>query len=717
MSVILVHLAAWYTRLRRDVPLSVRRLLRYAWLPVGTAGFLAFVMVVTNLGLPQVELASASDDLEPPPAPEASVVLDVNGRRIGTLHGAERRESIPLERVPTHVRRAVLAIEDHRFYEHDGVRADAIVRALFANLAERDIAQGASTITQQYVRAAYPEIGTDRTIARKVREALAARQLEDVMSKDEIFERYLNLVYFGRGAYGIQAAARAFFGVPARKLRLHEAAYLAALIRAPGRYTADPGAARARRDYVLRRMADLGWAPERQAKAAAEQPLGITRRADADVDAPYFLEFVRRLLKRSPADGGFGLTDEDILDGGLTIHTTLDLRMQRAAEDAFREVLRYRDDPEGAMVAMSTDGQIRAMIGGRDVDSIERARGFNFAVQQARGGGRAPGSTFKPFTLAAYLAQRGDPDEVYPAPSRISIEDCPMPDGSPWEPENYEGEGFGSLTVTEATALSVNTVYAQLVAEVGPDRVMQMARDAGITSPLEPVCAITLGAFGVTPLEMARAYATFSAHGERPEVIAVTKVVDRQGAVIGAHRPFSTRTMNREVADGVSQILQQVMERGTGAPARISRPAAGKTGTTEDRRDLWFAGYTPDPGLSAAVWIGHLPRRDGTIPSVRARWNRPNTGGGFAGAIWRLFMERATRGLPERDFPQVRFDIGPSFDGTDTVEIPDDPAPQPNPEPKPDPKPEPKPEPSDRPKPKETKEPEPQPSESPTEEP
>jgi penicillin-binding protein 1A len=339
------------------------------------------------------------------------------------------------------------------------------------------------------------------------------------------------------------------------------------------------------------------------------------------------------------------------------VYTTLDLGMQKAAEDAVMKVLNRPDDPEVGMVAMTTDGQIRAMVGGRNFTSTLAARGFNYATQEAPGGGRAVGSTFKPFTLAAFLRQGYSVRSTFNGPTRITIPDhrCDGPNG-PWRPSNYNNEGFGRLTVMQATEKSVNTVYAQIVSKVGPDAAMQAARDAGITSPLQPVCSITLGTFGVTPLEMARAYSTFAARGMRPDVVAVTKIVGQKGTVLATRAPHAEQAFTTHIADEVNGVLQKVVDQGTGTPARISRPAAGKTGTTEQHRDVWFAGYTPDPGLSAAVWIGYPPDKSGNIKVMTDLHGVQATGGGFAGRIWKYFMESATANMPVLQFAAPNFD-------------------------------------------------------------
>ena len=635
--------------------ISAPRIGRLLGFVVGFALFLGLIatpLVVAAKAIKPVDLPANAA------VPTNTTIYDVNGKLIATLHGEENRVAISRKQMPLSIRQAVVAAEDRRFYEHGGVSVGGIVRALTTDVGAGDAMQGGSTITQQYARNAFDQIGTARTVSRKLKEALLAVRLENQFSKEQILDDYLNTVYFGRGAYGIEAAAEAYFNVPARKLTIPQSAYLAGIIRGPEIYDSEPNLAKERRNQVLDVMGQLHDITARQLRSARAAPLGLRTPIEPPVQAAYFVEYIRRLLRTPIADGGFGLSDAEVMGGGLRVYTTLDLRMQEAAEDAVMKVLNRPDDPEVGMVAMTTDGQIRAMVGGRNFTSITSARGFNYATQQAPGGGRAVGSTFKPFTLAAFFRQGYSVKSTFSGPTRLTIPDhrCDNPDGTPWRPSNYNNEGFGRLTVMQATEKSVNTVYAQIVSKVGPDAALQAARDAGITSPLQPVCSITLGTFGVTPLEMARAYSTFAARGMRPDIVAVTKIVGPNGTVVATREPTETRAFTTHIADEVNGVLENVVKEGTGTPAQISRPAAGKTGTTEQHRDVWFAGYTPDPGLSAAVWIGYPPDKDGNIKVMTDLHGVQATGGGFAGRIWKYFMESATANMPVLDFAPPNFD-------------------------------------------------------------
>lgn len=648
----------WLPPLRRKPPIG-RPIVRYSWLMIALAGLSANALLVSSLTDVDVGLPPPPTVQEISPLAQTTHILDRNGRRIAALHGEENRVIVPLDEIPDHVRDAVLAIEDASFYEHGGIDLSAVARAFAANLNQGKVVQGASTITQQYVRNAFDEIGRERTLGRKIEEARTALEVERTLSKEEILQRYLNTVYFGRGAYGVEAAAQTYFGRSIRDVSIAQAGALAGLIHAPAIYFRDPQLLRERRNLVLKRMALLRWIDQDEHYESRRSRLDLRPpSADREVRAAFFVEHVRRLLKTPEERGGFGLTDDQILRGGLTVHTTLDLDMQRSAERAVRAVLYQRNDPEAALVAMTTTGEIRAMVGGRHFRSLERARGFNYATQLGgQGGGRQSGSAFKTFTLATYLAQGGDPLRRYSAPSRVTVDEC-GPEDDPWRPSNYGDNSYGSLTVAEATELSVNTVYAQVVEDVGPRAVMRMAKRLGIGSPLEPVCSITLGVHGVTPLEMARAYSTFPTRGRRPEVVAVTKVVGPDGEVLAEREPSLTRVLDARVADRVNAILQRVMERGTGTPANIPRPSAGKTGTTDHRRDVWFVGYTPNPGLTAAVWMGRPPNEDGRVPPMYTLRGQPVTGGGFPGQIWRLFMSEALDGEEVREFRSVSLNDG-----------------------------------------------------------
>lgn len=614
-----------------------------------TLGSLAAITVI-SLFLGSVPLPQAV------PAPQASRILASDGQLVATLHGEENRTIVALSEFAPVLRQAVIAAEDRGFYGHSGLSPRGVLRAAFANVRAGGVRQGGSTITQQYVRSAFASVGRERTVFRKAKEAALAVKLERIYSKDKILEFYLNTVYFGRGAYGAEAAARTYFSKPARQVSLPEAAYLAGAIRAPGRFQPDrsPEAATAIRNVVLDDMVAAGFVNRSEAEAAGQQALAFSlgRGSGRSARAAFFVEYVRRLL----SGGDFRLTDQQILSGGLEIHTTLDLRMQDAAERAIASTLDRPEDPEAALVAIDPSGNIRAMVGGRDFTSQERARGFNFAYQKGKAtGGRLAGSAFKPFTLAAFVDQGYSVQSVFAAPAEtvISSEECSEGD-KPWTVENFDRESFPSLTVAEATAHSVNTVYAQMMDLLKPEKVAPVIRDLGIDLPPgEVVCSLSLGTLGATPLEMARAYATFAGRGERPEVLGVTKVVGQDGRVLARRSPRRADVLDPEVADSINAVLQGVLEEGTGRRAELGRPAAGKTGTTQNHVDAWFVGYTPT--LVSAVWMGFPPDpADGRIPGMSRVHGVRVTGGSFPATIWKSFMTEALKGSTPVGFGEAR---------------------------------------------------------------
>jgi penicillin-binding protein 1A len=616
----------------------------FASVAVSAATAVAIAAWVAGVKFPNVAAAAQSSE-----------VVAADGQLIATLHGEENRRIVPLNAISQHLISAVLSAEDRDFFDHNGTSIKAVIRAAGANLIGGGIRQGGSTITQQYVRNALPDIGREKRLLRKLKEAFWAIQLERYYPKSQIIERYLNTVYFGRGAYGAEAAARTYFKVTAKKLTLGQAAYLAGVIRAPEAYQIDedPKAAIAVRNVVLDGMLDGGRIDERRAAAAKKEDLVAQFKPgrSVEVDSPragYFVEYVRRLLKTE-----YNLSDAEILRGGLRVHTTLDLKMQDAAEEAVNSVLNRDDDPEAALVAMGPKGEVKAMVGGRDVNSLARARGFNFAADvNATGGGRQAGSAFKPFALAAFVAEGKSLESTFPGPSPLKIESrrCRNQDGTPWQVANFEDAQYGSLNVTAATLSSVNTVYAQIMEKVvTPGKFIKLAGDTGIEIPrTDAGCALALGTTDVTPLEMARAYTTFAQRGMRPDPLVITKITRPDGRVLAERYPTVSPALERNVADTVNYVLAQNIQGGTGSKAKIGRPAAGKTGTTQNHQNAWFAGYTPD--LTAVVWMGYAPAEDGKIPEMTSVRGEEVTGSGLPATIWKRFMTAAHRGIPVSSF-------------------------------------------------------------------
>ncbi len=635
------------------------------------------------------------------PKIESTKIFAADGTEIITLRQEENREVIPLDQIPQSVRDAVIAVEDARFSTHRGFDARAILRAFFANARSGRVVEGGSTITQQLVRNALPEVGKERSVARKLREASYAYELESRLSKGKILELYLNTIYFGEGAYGIQAATQTYFGKDAKDLKLPEGALLAGLIKAPVSY--DPYAnvdrALARRNHVLNRMGALGLAPESEVAAAKGTELGVrpkvgTRR----YPAPYFVDYVTRQIQHSQTFVELGESVSEranrLFRGGLRIHTTLDLKAQAAAEEAIAAVLDQPDrDPSAALVAIDPkNGQIKAIVGGRDFfagaaddpcmklgavnddGSPKTCAKVNLALGREGGGsGRQSGSAFKPFVLAAALAKGKYLSDVYPAGSCIDIPGADA--GGAWHVCNYEDSDFGSsLTVREATIRSVNVVYAQMIMDVGAQEVIDIAKGMGVRSPLTPVPSAALGANAVSPLDLASAFGAFPMQGTHVAPVAVTKITDSAGKVVWKAIPDKQQVLNPGVAYLSTQTLQDVIERGTAARnGKIGRAAFGKTGTAQEWRDAWFVGGA-GTDLVAAVAVfwpdGEIEMKsscDGTSRYVVADGKarppscRPTrirvSGGTWPTQIWQQFMTKTLEGVPPSDFPVPEVEI------------------------------------------------------------
>ena len=589
----------------------------------------------------------ASRAIDPPDAEEieSSTLYATDGTLVYTFHAEENRKVIPLEEIPVHVREAVIAIEDERFYRHNGVDPRAILRAARTNVEAGETEQGGSTITQQYVK---QEILQDDspTLERKLQEASTAIQLERRYSKDRILELYLNAIYFGNGAYGIEAAAHQYFGKPTVDLTLEEAALIAGLIQRPGATDPfrAPEAALERRRLVLERMLDNEMITEPEAYLAGLAPLrlssGIVPAAER-YPAAYFVEEVKQWILDDPRFGATAKERRDLLfGGGLRIHTTVDLEMQAQAEAAVGAILPDVNGPAASLVSIEpTTGYVRAMVGGRDFFGTGTHDKFNLATQSP---GRHSGSSFKPFILAAAIEQGIDPFTTrFNAPACITI---PLPD-KPWSPCNAEVAGEGRPTIAEGTVHSINTLYAQLIMKVGPQPAIDVAKKLGIRSPLEPYPSAVLGTNDVTTYDMASAFATFANLGVHVPPTLVTKITRTDGTTLYTRKHTQQKVIDADTAATVSSILQGAIERGTGTRARLDRPAAGKTGTTDDYRNAWFVGYTPE--LSTAVWVG--------FSETQVSMRPPATpikvfGGTYPAQIWQRFMSAALTGRPVLPF-------------------------------------------------------------------
>jgi membrane peptidoglycan carboxypeptidase len=684
---------------------------------------LAVIMlpVVGGIGVTAKASADFFNDLPSalvqPPLPERSMMFDRNGNRIATLHGAEDRISIPFSDIPVAMRRAIVAIEDRRFYEHHGIDYRGIVRAALTNQANSNVTQGGSTLTQQYVKNVLIEAATtpaelkearERTVQRKIREARYALALERNLSKDQILANYLNIANFGDGAYGVEAAAQHYFGIHAKQLNIVESALLAGIVNSPTAYDPKlhPKAAIARRNLVLDQMALAKYITPAQFKYAKTFPVGLTQKyvkvsdgCELAGNAAYFCAYVRDTLLNDPT---FGVTRDArarrLFEGGLTIKTSLDPAIQAAAQNAVDTLI-----PAGGRIATADvvmkpgTGDVLAMainrryadttdhlpvygkVNGKVVESADHFdTKFNFATQ----GSYQAGSTFKMFTLAAALEKGLATSTSFLSPSCIYVANFgDNPPGTPGQcPSDTPGvispfgQGYvnsdpaeaGVYNMAAGTASSVNTYFVQLEKKVGIEPVREMAQRLGVRSPTlngpdALVGSLTLGSREVSPLDMATAYATIAAHGLRcyPKPVLTMSGSDGK-AVKGVAVSACKQVLTPGISDTVTSLLEGVITSGTGSNnGQIGRPAAGKTGTTDNHFDAWFVGYIPQ--LVSAVWVG-----DSRSPSLYPMQFSPTTpdgtiiggqqqgsvyGGDVPTKVWAATMRAAAANLPWENFP------------------------------------------------------------------
>jgi penicillin-binding protein 1A len=565
---------------------------------------------------------------------------------LAVLHGDESRVVVNSDEIAPVMKQAIVSVEDRRFWEHRGVDFRGIMRAVWADVRNKKVVQGGSTITQQFVKNTYTK--RERTISRKLKEAALAWQLERRWSKDRILTAYLNTIYFGNGAYGVEMAARVYFHSHASRLTLPQAALLAGLPASPGAYdpVENPSRARLRRATVLNLMAQQGLITRKDAIEANREPLPKAK--DVRLPAgksrqPYFAEYVKQQLVPYYGSG-------TVFGAGLKIYTSIDLDIQRLAEDAIKKLLPDRHGPAASLVAIDPrDGRVLAMVGGRNFHKSQ----FNLAVQ----GERQAGSAFKPFVLATALSQGISPQTTFTSkPTVINLGD------KLWAVNNYENSYLGTIDLNDATTYSDNAVYAQLTAQVGPREVARMASRLGITSHLDDYFAIGLGVNAVNPLEMARAFGTFANGGERIDGSLLGNRPRAVMRVVEGKRVDRNKTIERPVLDPnqnaiLTSMLEDVVRSGTGKRAALAdRPVAGKTGTTENYGDAWFVGYTPQ--LVTAVWVGY-PNK--LVPMLTQFDGLPVAGGTFPALIWKEFEARALRelGEPTEDFaaPQAQYAV------------------------------------------------------------
>jgi len=635
-----------------------------------------------------------------------SVVLDTHSNQIATF--SEFEQSIPVspQDIPTILKQAVIAVEDRNFYHHGGVDIRSSLRALIRDLRGQSYVQGGSTITQQYVKNAY--LNRQRTILRKLQEAVLASQLARQVPKDEILFKYLDSIYFGEGAYGVGAAAETYFHKSVRDLTTGEAALLAGLIPAPSRWEPRGNQVQAeqRRQLVLQKMLEQGYiTPEEygywkaaQVYLADKPPLPpgapetlVYPAEQPKFGFPYFVDYLRRYLELAPEVG-----PDVVYRGGLRIQATIDPDMQAAAEKAVSNTLAGTSPPlEMSLVSVEPQtGFIKAMVGGRGFNTdqtnltlggCEHPENPNWQIvvpatcwenntPLSGGTGRQPGSAFKPFTLAAALNHGVLPTETWYGPNSYTVPGCLGPQCTI---HNAESGSYGRINLRQATWYSVNTVYAQLVLDrrVGVARAAQMAKNLGITeawySPQRHGASYTLGAIDVSPLDMASAFGVFDNHGVRVPATPVVLVKDASGKTLIDNRlnptpPRGSRVLDPAVADNVTDILRGVIAGGTGRAADIGRPAAGKTGTTSDFTDAWFIGYVPT--LSTAVWMGWKDTEDATKRSLRnVKGYAEVFGGTLPAQTWAAYMRVATKDIPVTDFNQPP-PLQPVADAVDEAE-------------------------------------------------
>jgi penicillin-binding protein 1A len=612
-------------------------------LGLGVVATVIIVAACSAAGYVLAIAASAPDlsELKPADKGQISVVYAADGSRLGFVQSDILRRVVPFSDVPVDMRRATVAIEDERFYRHGGVDVNAIMRAGIRNLESGATVEGGSTITQQLVRALYIK-DPQRNFQRKIREAKLASELEEEHSKTWILDQYLNSIPYGtvggRTAVGVEAAAVTFFAKHARRLKLHEAALLAGLPQAPSQYNPfrNPTAAIERRNDVLDKMVENGMLTHAEADEASQKPLGLkhgTRYIQRR--EPYFFDFVQEQLIERYSVGV-------VRRGGLKIHTTIRPGLQGAARDAINSYV-FEGGPASAIVTVDpSNGEIKAMASSGNY----KDRRFNLAAQ----GHRQPGSAFKTFVLTAAIRQGVDPDSTSYVSKPLNIND---PKYGPWEVKTYDGSYRGSMSLYSATLASDNTVYAQLILDVGPEKVCQTAKLLGIQTKLDCYPAEGLGGLrlGVTPLEMASAYATLAAGGVRHRPTAIRRVVFPDGKSEKLSRSKGKRVITDGQAYEVTRILEANVQGGTGRTASgLGCPAAGKTGTTDNHNDAWFVGYTPH--LSTAVWLGYP---DALISTGEQ-------GGGTPTSIWTAYMQLA-KGNDCSDFalPQEPFQATPFY--------------------------------------------------------
>ncbi|MFO5529607.1 MAG: transglycosylase domain-containing protein [Cuspidothrix sp.] len=558
---------------------------------------------------------------------ETTYIYDIKGKLLTSIHGEANREVVPLDKVSPHLKRAVLASEDGHFYDHHGINPTGVGRAIVVNMVAGGVKEGGSTITMQLVKNLF--LSQKRAFTRKLAEAVLAIRLEQILSKNEILEMYLNQVYWGHNNYGVQTAARSYFNKSAEYLTLAESAMMAGLIQAPEEFSpfASIKLAKQKQKEVLGRMIELGWISQKEYDDALKQPIKLGKiRSFQGSASPYITNSVAQELAKK-----FGR--DALLKGGMRVQTTVDAKFQAMAEGTIKDwhqKLQSQGLSKNQMALVAVDPRthfVKALVGGVDYKVSE----FNRATQAQR----QPGSSFKPFVYyAAFATGKYAPDST--------VLDAPVgyQDGNGWYyPKNYDSKFAGSMSIRTALALSRNIPVIKLGKAVGMNKVIETCRTLGIMSPMEPVTSLPLGAIGVTPLEMASAYATFANYGWQSPPTVIVRITDSVGNVILDNTPKQKQVLDPWASAAIIDVMQSAITEGTGRNAAIGRPAAGKTGTTSSEKDIWFVGTVPQ--LTTAVWVG---RDDNKQLASGA------TGGMIVAPIWRDFMTKALNGVPVEKF-------------------------------------------------------------------
>jgi len=630
-----------------------------------------------------VEFQNLPAALTTPPLPERTRILANDGTLVASIFD-ENRVEIPLQAVSPLMQQAMIAVEDSRFFEHSGFDLRGLVRAFFANATAGEVVQGGSTITQQLVENTLLQTATTpeevqaaraQSVLGKIQEIQYALQLERTLTKQQILERYLNVSYFGAGAYGIESAARRYFSKSAAELNANESAIIAGIVQSPSANDpiAYPERNEARRNVVLERMVDLGFLSRADANKykalSVAQSLDSSELSNGCVSsyAPFFCDYVLTEIRNTPA---YGATLDDreafLRQTGLTIQTTLRPDVQRSAQAAVDTTIPRDDESKKAISIVMVEpasGGIIAMaqnrLWGTEGDGYTT---YNYAVGRENNGtvGMQAGSTFKAYTLAAAFNQRISPSLVISArsPKTFNFTDCLS--GEPLEPYTVRNSTrSGRFTMAQATAYSVNTYFVQLSQMVTPCAIGDIAEAMGVRTgsggPVERVSSLTLGVINVTPLTMASSYGVFANKGIYCPPTAIAKITDRTGQIVSVPATRCSKAMEPQVADGVTDMLTRVVDGGidgrTGARMSLGRPAAGKTGTTNENSSVWFVGYTPD--VAAAVWVGD-PRGGFKYPlqdiTINGKYYRQVYGSTMAGPIWKTAMLTAHQGKPKRSF-------------------------------------------------------------------